>query len=263
MVNAQQNSSFTYRKPLFDFRYDKPVLELRDEQKANTNRLLRFSALSGYREGVKPIVGQQDSNFAMDYDKQLQTYRYVMMNLSIQDMFIGFPTDPNDMILEVKDPSKYRYIPAYGDKDAWMRKNAYCFEYMVPRGIINSDLIREELENYFGVKVEFQSRKLKTLILVRTSSVDKIKSDNKGVRSDGKDGYLKNSGLYFLIYNLNKVANMPKVFDETNYTDAVDMDLKVKDWSDIPALRKALAAYDLDLKEEVRERNIWVLKEVN
>ena len=74
-------SKVNYRKPLFDFEPSKPTFELLNEQKRNEHRMLRYSFLSGYREGVDPIQGQFGVNFAVTDDKSNGTRRIYMYNL--------------------------------------------------------------------------------------------------------------------------------------------------------------------------------------
>ncbi|MNR56139.1 hypothetical protein D3C85_1766580 [compost metagenome] len=52
--------------------------------------------------------------------------------------------------------------------------------------------------------------------------------------------------------------------DETNYQGLIDVNLavNVKSAADIPSLRAALKRYDLDIKEEMREIEMFVITEL-
>ena len=111
----------TYRKPLFDFELTKPVFKLNEEQQKNSNRFLRFSVLTGYRQGVIPIQGF--ANFANYQDENNGTTRLYMFNLSIQDILTHGLYKSNRVLLEVKNPSHYRYDSSLGSKEEWTKRD--------------------------------------------------------------------------------------------------------------------------------------------
>ena len=170
-VSAQTDTSvYAYQKPLFDFDQDRPTFKLENEQLSNKNKFLRASVLTGYREGVKPVDGGM-LNFIGYTDPVTGTRRIYMYNLTIEEMMVhNTEWNPQSkVILEVKDPSRYRYDPKFGSKEAWMRKNAYCFEYTMPDGMMRAGVpgtlmglaFEAELQHLFGIKVFREKRKVK------------------------------------------------------------------------------------------------------
>ena len=273
LVKAQTDTTaFAYQKPLFDFDPAKPSFKLSADQQNNESRMLRYSLITGYREGVQPISAQFGVRFQRINDPSNGTAKIVMYNTSIPELLYLFPLSAGQLVLEVNDPSKYVYNPSYGDKLSWNRKNTYCLEFTMPAEMVGEHvdpanmfspyLYTAELEDFFGVKGVNTKRMMKTLVLVRTSKVDKIKS--KGVNT-GQNGTMSENGSL----RTNLIGNLAtpllkaglRMVDETGYTDAVDMDLNISDWSDVPALRKSLQRYDLDIKEEMRERQVFVVTE--
>jgi hypothetical protein len=86
-VNEQGNqndSGYAYHKPLYNFDYNKPVFKLQGEQLSNTSHYLRYTALSGYREGVSPTSGF--SCYSSFFDPQNGTVRMYSTNHSIEDL---------------------------------------------------------------------------------------------------------------------------------------------------------------------------------
>lgn len=137
---------------LSGFDYNSSLLKLRDTQFTDNNSV-RYSVLTGYLEGVEPIKGQYNSNFKAVIDKEKGTHRISMYNLSILEMFTHGIRSPEYVVLEVKDPSKYRYLPEYGDKQEWLRKNGWCYELLMPAGVIKGiGIVEQELEKFFNVK---------------------------------------------------------------------------------------------------------------
>jgi hypothetical protein len=257
--SAQQQDTISYRKPLFDFDPIKPTFKLTGEQLSNKNRFLRFSTLSGYREGVEPVMGFV--NFASTNDKQTGTRRLYMYNLSIQDMLTYGFFKSNRVILEVKNPSKYRYDPSQGSKDNWLRENGHCFELVLPIGTIKEDMLINELSRVFGVKCGLQKRLVDALVLTRTSKIDKIKSLEKGEGRYDEHGYFNNVTLDRLTSALYE-AGLPPMVDETGYTNPVDLNLNLKSFNDLAELKRELLRYDLKLREEKREVEMFVITEI-
>lgn len=109
------------------------LFKLQGEQLSNKNGFLRYSALTGYREDVTPIKADFNSNFKTEFNVETGTQRIYMYNLSIQDMLTHGLRKSSSVLLEVNDPSKYRYDPAYGDEKEWLRKNGYCYELVIDR----------------------------------------------------------------------------------------------------------------------------------
>lgn len=258
---AQKDSVFIYQKPLFDFDYNKPVFKLQDAQSINKNSMLRFVSVSGYREGVSAVAGAFGLNFKSYTDTVSGILQISFYNSSIADI-VGHGLVPrHEIYLEVKDPSKYLYDPKYGDKESWMRKNAYCYELALPQGTIKDvSTLDKFLSHDFGVTFGAAKRMVKALILVRTSGVDKLKSAEKGEGKYDMQGHFNNIPIDRLSHPL-KEAGLPPMVDETGYTGNVDLDLKISSWTDLEALRRELARYDLDLKDGMRELEVFVITE--
>ncbi|RAJ35451.1 hypothetical protein [Pedobacter cryoconitis] len=255
--------SFKYRKPLFDFAYQKPVFKLENEQLTNKNKFLRFSVVTGYREGVQPISGQYGSNFNSSIDTVTGLQLVTMYNSSIADILTYGMVRHNNIVLEVDDPSKYLYEPKYGDKESWIRKNTFCYELGLPIGVIKGRTTLDEyLANAFGVKFGTEKRMVKVLILVRTSKVDKLKSAGKGEEKYDLKGYFNNTSLDRLSLPIAE-AGLPPMINETGYNNTVDLDLKIDSWSNLLDLRKELHRYDLDLIDGMRELEMFVIKKNN
>lgn len=258
---AQDDSTaFNYHKPLFDFDEEKPVFQLENEQKTNEHGFLRYSVLTGYREGVKPISGPVGVNFKVHTDPETGTKRFVMFNSSIAEMVTTGMVRPSSIYLEVKDPSKYLYDPKYGDKETWMRKNAYCYEFAIPSGTVTGYPLNKDLAQVFGIKFGEEKRTVKVLVLKRTSGIDKIKSKGEGEGFYNIQGHFNNIPLNRLAHYLAD-AGLPPMVDETNYKYPIDLDLKITSWKDLNSINKELKRYDLNLSEGMREMDMFVIKE--
>lgn len=159
LAQERDTTAFAHKKPLFDFEYEKPLFKLKNEQLNNKHKSLRFSAVTGYREGVKPIEGAYGVNFGRFNDPKTGTARIAMYNLSIVEMLNHFPVNPAEVVLEVKDPSRYLHDPKYGSKEEWMRKHTYCYEYLMPDGKISgTKQFEDDIAACFGIQVHREKR---------------------------------------------------------------------------------------------------------
>lgn len=162
---TQDQKTVPLEKPLSQFKDQNPVFKLKAEQLENNYKHLHFYALTGYREGVKPIVSGFNLNFLAQKDKAHGTHRIKMYNLSITDMLSHGLVKSNEVILEVRDSSKYRYNPKYGSEQDWLRKNTYCYELLLPENTLKSvDVVTNHLCSLFKVKCGYQKRMIKTMI---------------------------------------------------------------------------------------------------
>ncbi len=267
MMSAHGQISGSKAEPnnrLPNFQYVNPVFELTDEQLENKTRVLRFSTFTGHREGVAKISGI--TNYSSYVDRAQGTIRIYMHNLTIEEMLTKGFRNSSRIVLEVSDSSRYRYKESYGSFEKWLRENTYCFELLLPLEITDvkrkMEIVNEELSSFFKVKFFEEKRKVRSLVLIRLSDNVRLGSKGKGAPSFDNKGKLNGVELK-VIGSLLYRAQMPPFFDETGFKDKVDMDLGISDWTDLTSVRKALANYGLDLREELREVNMFIIQEIN
>lgn len=247
---AQSDTAFSYRKPLFDYDYGKPVFAL--EKESNTDLSLRYAALTGYREGVRSNTHQM-----VNFDPRLYTNHFYWNNISARDLLmIGTRISPSRFLFEVKDPSGYAYRMEYGNKETWLRKHGYCLEYMLPAGArMTIEQQQKLVEEMLGVEGTWELRKVKCLAMVRTSKRNRLKPDGKSV--PGIIRYLE------LMYGQDGAYGSPlPIVNETGFGDGQGLEGSFV-WTDLEKVRKQLKEYDLDLLEKELETSMYVIKEIN
>ncbi len=253
-VNAQDVDSETVANS------KKAFLNLTTNQKKNSNKLLRYLMVTGYLDGKKSIMGP--TNFNREINRENGTVRLFAYNLSIIEILNHSPIKANRVILDVKDPSKYMYLSSYGNKDDWEKENTYSYEWVVPIEISSIDLFNKSLAEEFGVKFGMEKQLIKVWILKKTSQSEKFKSIG-GLRSVDllKGKYISTDLSAFVNGSIAKYSNLI-VLDETNYPGKIDMGLNISDWNDIDSIRNQLNNYGLDLVEDTREMEMFVVREV-
>ncbi|NQX37614.1 Thiol-disulfide isomerase or thioredoxin [Pedobacter steynii] len=262
-----------------------PLFKL-DQAQASPSSVIRYTAISGYKEHVNSEGLTGGSGTVRD--KTGNTIRTFFLNQSIFSSYdinwrnlidpstLIRPSKsitPNQILWEVKDPSRYKYDSKMSYQAEWVRANGICFESLSPdTGQTISDIsksIIDGLNSLLGLNVRWEKRKEKVFILIRTSNKDKLES--KTTLTDNKDQLtIKGTIRHFravplstLIYQLNQQTQNPYIFDESAYTGKVDMDLDIDSWTNISSIKKALQAYDLDLKEEQRLVDKFVFTEID
>ncbi|MCX2450322.1 hypothetical protein OQX61_03470 [Pedobacter sp. PLR] len=254
----------------------RPLLNFKGEN-LNSHLFFRYSSISGYRDGVRQYLKGIPDSIS-------KTHRFLMINFSKVDFLLGLyghlgnfnAYSPNHIKLKVKDPAIYRWSPVYGNKEDWERKNLISYEALLPiewkmiwpakskSGLI-IDVCRLDVANQLKLKFGPITSKEKCLVLYRTSSIDKLKPKGAGLAIDKTENIKQFRNAHFkdLTKLLNSfVENLP-VVDETGYKGIIDLDLVISSWTDINSIKKALQAYDLDLKEEEREIKMFLIEERN
>lgn len=263
-IYAQDTTALQPAKALPYFQEASAIFQLDDILTSNRNGWLRYDVLSGYREGVNSIKREFGANFKAQIDTLNGLHNIKMYNLSIEDMLTHGLRRPNYVILEVKDPSKYRYDPKYGPEKEWLHRHAYCYELMMPKGTIKSmKIVDENIERIFRVKCSIQKRKVPALVLSRTSTVEKFKASGGEMIQDDEKGIYRNVSISTIGGPWYKKNLLPFV-NETGYKGLIDVSLglNVKSLADLPALKEALKRYDLDIREEQREIEMFVITEL-
>jgi FKBP-type peptidyl-prolyl cis-trans isomerase len=258
----------------YTFDGDKALLfKLDDKQIDINNTSLKYAAISDYKEGVSSEGFSGGSGIVRDTLKK--TIRAYFLNQPIYNSYIlnlnntidqgslvkpSITVDPNQIIWEVIDKSKYVYDPKLDYEQNWVRDHGICFESLNPdtgqtdRKIYKT--ITSDLNRLLGLNVRWEKRKEKVYVLVRTDN-------KKNPTGEGNDSGTKTISIGNLIYNLNQKEANPYVFDESNYTG--NERVKIADsisWTNILSIKKYLLNQGLDLKEEERNVDKLIFTEV-
>ncbi len=177
---------------------------------------------------------------------------------------------------EIPDSLRYRISPgiilakgSQAEFDRWVNSNLYCYNLVLPHGFSAADLggkMLDDLNLFFGhhlnLKVRYETRKLRTLALIRTDQRKEIRTKGGEAKRKwsirNKSLELTNQSIGYLVHYLNVAYSYPSlggqvpghpIVDETNTGTNVDLALHA-DLKDINAVRKELQRYGLDLVEK-------------
>lgn len=251
----------------------KPLIQQDINKFSGDQKIRRYVAVFGcYQDGIftkSGTVRDSVNHLRRDY----------IINLPILNIYIsrwGMVMNnvkllsPSYVILEVKEPLKYiRQEDSTEPNSVVRQRTRVCYESMGPDTNQTDQQVAkatiESLDNLLGLHGRYEKRKIKCLALVRTGFIANIATKATGGENFGAlktpDIKLENLGLSSIVWKLNQFYGNPPVFDETGYKGNVDMEFKLKSWQDIPSVRKVLQSYGLDLKDEERELEVFVLTE--
>lgn len=246
-----------------------PVLQPNVSLQSSEKNKINYACILGNVESSKSIIGNSiDSishmrrsyiiNFSI-LDAYTMTWRLLKPNLSLPE--------PNQIIWEVKNPSKYAYNPKLTYRAEFRKNYNISYESYKLDTINDSErqakAIISDLDYLLNLKGRWEKRKVKSLILVKMENGKRFKS-TKGEQYVVLDKPLKelhNSPLNTITWLINQEAENPRTFNETGFDGILNIDLNIGAWTDIQNIRKELNKYGLDLKDEEREQEMFVLTE--
>lgn len=244
---------------------ERPLMLSEDFDKEKGISMLSYSFLAKGR-----IRGM---GFGSGFHRSGQTaYGRQFTNLSLLEIFSAITDEifqkqkqafnKKRIIIEVKDPK-----PLENPKDEQgniVEANLYSYEFIVPISEADSlyPFMLKNLSQFTDYSADIEKRKVKCLVLKRTSTVDKLKTKSTTTRfsfSVSKTD-LQNTSVYALVNNLNALPFIPyPIVDQTGYK--TNIDLKMGKIEDLNALRKELLLYDVDLVEEEQELDMLIIKD--
>lgn len=287
IVLSGQQVSWPVKNDFDVFDATKQFLFTPDPNQVDTSStFMKYTAISDYKADVN---AEGLGGFGIIRDSRKKIIRAFFLNYPIYNAYqinwnylikpagLVRPSStlmPNQIVWEVLDKSRYIFTEGTDALQNWLTKNGICFESVNPdtgqTDIVVHKSIIADLDRLLGLHARWEKRKENVLILVRNDKNILLKS--KQTLTGEYDDHLIIKGslhqfrdlpLNSLITQMNRQADNPYVFDETDYTNNLDMDLNFSSWTDIAGIKKALKPYGLDLKEEERLVDKFVFTEID
>lgn len=264
----------------YNYNYDRPFLTLDKGHKNNQHSNLNYIALTGFQEGAKPTfasskdpIGKSARTYFVNFSI-LQAYNILWQPI-VSIEYINSPSmiesggiSPNQIILEVKNKKRFLFDASRDYQDSWHRQNDISYEWLCLDTLndikARNKIIISDLNRLLKLNGRWEKRKVKCLSLIRTDTIDRIKSHG-GERIFGYKNQKKrfqNMELSNIVYFLNNYDSNPPVFNNTNYLEKVDLELDFKSWTDILSINSELTKYGLNLKEDYKVIDMFILTEM-
>lgn len=194
--------------------------------------------------------------------------------------FKRFPlTKPGRVVIEATNPSMYLRPENQESLESWYKESSYNYHLLLPESKKEEkyEIMKADLKRYFNLKARVEKRKIKCLVLKRTSKINKLKSKggspinnfyfaDESSSSSDSIRYLRNfsysffSGLFanYIEFNLKR-----PFIDSTLLNGKIDIQFlgSTIDTKNYHSLRNDLKKYDLDLVEMDVWLDVLVLKD--
>jgi thiol-disulfide isomerase/thioredoxin len=186
---------------------------------------------------------------------------------------------PGRILVETRDSARFFPPRNEGQLLQWAESYSYNYQLLVPLAdsIKRFIKMKNDLDEYFHIMTSIEKRKIKCLLLIRTSKQDKLASkgglseDNflhNGLRSTKADSirYMKNKPFRrfssYLQSFLENDLNLPFV-NLTGYKGNIDIEINdtVFDPINLNNLKKELNKYNLDIIKKEYLIDVLVLKD--
>lgn len=242
------------KNELAGYDYNAPLMQIDSTLTRYLNsEFLQYSAITGFKNGALWKAGSTP-------DSLRKTVRNYMINYPIVQLYhlamskikpAPFSTTPEHVILEVKDKSKYFYKATDGFQEEWERKNALCYETVLPDSLTTAEqgrIMVADLDRLLRLKSRVERRKMLCLVLVQKGEVT--------LKQMRKTDLAKNMSR--IVMSLNMARKYPPIIDDTRFTGEIYLGT----WTSIGELKSLLQEKGFDLLEELREVEAFVLTEL-
>lgn len=251
------------KKDITDFDRTKPLFV--DNNGGNGSEFWYRSILTGYIEGIGYRSG-------MEVDSVRNVIRFYQHNQQFRELLrTAYPTlmnrTPNRILLELKDPSKFRPSTA---EDTLLFAQFYCYEAILPRCNIDElrYYIKQDVERFLRVCVEEENRLVRCLVLRKKKDASPTFSNGGQPDIDldkySAEKYIRNFSISSFIEILNgrpALQFMP-VLDETGIDRLIDIDFPYGFLEfDLAAIKHMLNKNGFETVEEDRIQTVTVIKD--
>lgn len=266
ILKDQAASNWTMKKEVrIPYEREKPLLINGNGGDGNT--MIYHSLLTGYIDGLL-------AEYHATRPDSVTGRKITARNVNLYWLYsIAYGAEKNHfgenrIIYEVKDKSRITSNKVGLEYAEWLRNgNGFCYEVVVPPPMLGYEfaIMQQDLERYFPYKASVEKRKVKCLMLTRTSKEDKMKSKGGPTEAtySGFGCSIRNTHLAFFYAQLSVVylqKSAIPLYNDTGYDGKVDMDINAN-LSNVKELNDALAKYDLALVEGEREIDMLVIRD--
>lgn len=261
-----QKQQMVQKVDQMDFDRNKPLFE--NGNGGSIRPMLFRSVFSNHIDGIISGAGN-------NVDTANNLKRVYFLNAPIIELY-QYGADlhfMNRILLDLQDSGKL--IPDIDDKVNWYKKNTYCYEITHPLSL-PEDRMRgkwlSDLNFNLNLNGRIEKRPTQCWVLIRKKQDDTSlyskglapvfteKTAGPGMYKGQKVFSFINKPVQFFNYILNGDTR-PIIVDETGIKGNIDIEFPVAHLHDMPALKKDLNAYGLDLEPAVREVELLVISD--
>lgn len=234
-----------------------------------------YSCISKGKRGLQ-IDGGERKGFKVITTVPLEAadlYRYAWDGLT--GFQYNFRKRPGVSIFEESADSKKLIVDRKSTE--WKENNLYCYQMWVPSISRKNEweIMKEDLDRYFGFESRVEKRSITSLVLVRKNNEDLLSTrggtivdtwDRAGLRSEKTDSFTILRNLPFSLLSKRLKAYIEYFFklpfeDQSGYEGNIDMQFRDTALQNLQELKKVLQQYGLNLEERRVEQDVLVISE--
>ncbi len=195
--------------------------------------------------------------------------KYTWLNLPILSLYYAAAQfEGNKILLEVKNPG--RFIMPTASFQSW-KEGLFSYEISAPPSTSENQIrsiLWQDLDRYLSLHSRFEMRTIECWAIVRTGKTKFISKGGPSLAQWYSKEYPCNILQNLPLSRLLDVLNLqlmgeplkPVIVDETGYTGPVDLTFSCP-LDDLPALKKELHQYGLDLIHTQKKLRVFIISE--
>lgn len=222
-----------------------------------------YAMLSPFMEGVlgnSVQVTDSANNTIAFYMKNREIIPLYMLALQVAGKKVSAAA--KNLLVEVKDSSRFFYNSKKEYRDEWNRKNAYCYEAVLPLNSpaqIRAEWIISDLNRYLGLQAGLEQRTKPCWVVKKLPASGYTDSTCAGKQVSNKKRRI--GTIDELIKHLNYEPQLPLLINETGTAIDVKEEPNMEALKNKQALEDFLSRYGLCLQEEPRQVEVFVIRD--
>lgn len=229
-----------------------------------------FTATNAQVQNIQPNVPLSSSfmpyirdigqyHILQQKDSINHTVRTAFYNQPIIEMYLRlqekywFPK--SQIILNVKDSSRYILDETKYFRRQWMEQNTFCYESILPGSItkaIQQQRIWNELDFYFGIHTVMEERAIPCLVLRQIRQPAKLSSIVNGAVS-----------ISTIVYEMNQTYSGIPVLIENKDLEKIKLSVSKTQLTDRALLTEVFQQNGYELVQEIRRVEVLIITEPN
>jgi len=260
-VLTDQDISLDRKKDIRTFNAKEPLFSVENHQSLAGLQPLVHSTIGSYVDGLPLKAGT-----VVDTVRHLQRRFFIntpLVNLYAAALESALPFIPSRRFLEITDLRKFEYTKGDQLYIDWAKRNCYTWEGTssteLPAATLSRQLLAS-IDQLLDCSGRIEKRKVSCLIIegIDSKATSRFKAQDIQLGKAGTSDYLHYIKPADLVYQLNQLAGMPFVIDESH--TAFYFDLNLGRGGDTPmALEKLMKAQGIQVSREDRIMDVFVL----
>jgi thiol-disulfide isomerase/thioredoxin len=252
------------KRDIAEFDYSKHIVHLNEE----AIPLSSYPAAAYYSAFTNNII-DVPHRFIRTTDTTTQSTCISLINLPVIDLYrysYGEGSLPlSNIILNVKDTSRYIFNSDKEYRAEWTIKKTYCYEIKSPSDL-SQKLVQQkmvsDLDFYLGIRSSWETKAVPCLVLIKKQgSADNARLPAFYNSHTSLQEHSRTITPSYIVYQLNQNFLGVPALDESGLNSDKALDTTILNFSDLNVLNRQMEKYGLELTIATRFHKMLVLTE--